>query len=104
MKIQRAEKPGNVWPWLIAHLPTCFRAKESMIGYGVECAVYLSDHMPGFFGGRGDPIALVAGLTVELYHPEYYSDFSDLLLRFESESGYEPVLKYWASPKDPSHG
>lgn len=104
MKITRKTAPPRLWTWLQGKLPPSMVAKEIGIGYGLFCGIYLQGRAPSvlarLFESSGDPIASISGNSVELHHPEYFSDFEMLLRRFERETGIEATLEYWESSKD----
>jgi hypothetical protein len=93
-----------LWDWLAPRLPSGLEAKDYMVGYGHFCGVYRRGEAPGFFKRAfdmiGDPVAEVCGTELRLNFPEYFSDFEDLLRRWEKETGIETTLSYWESPKD----
>lgn len=103
MKLERHTKPGDMWEWLRRNLPPSLRAQEIHIGYGVIQAIYQSGYSrpwtDRFFGREGAAIAAVRGTTIEIYRPEYLSDFQDLARSWEISTGYEVTLRYWESPK-----
>ena len=68
-------------------------------GYGQRYCIYADKSLPTILmrnlGYIGDPIADVQGSIVELFHPQYYSDFEGLLQKFELEEKRECKLIYW---------
>lgn len=100
MKIERRVDPGVLWAWLQSHLPDSLKGHAMPSGYGFRQYIYAGGTMPSFlsrhcFEQIGDPVAEVSGTLVELYHPQYYSDFQNLLQSFEAETKVEPKLVYW---------
>lgn len=91
-----------MWRWLAQHLPPSLEARELRNGYGTRCGIYRRGKAPGFLARaldlEGDPVATVVFNEVELHHPEYHSDFDDLLRRYEFDHpGTEVTLRYWES-------
>jgi hypothetical protein len=66
-------------------------------GYSYGYYIY-AGKAPLFF--RGDPVAEIEGLTIRLFHTNYFSDIEDLARKYEQATGYEVTLKYWQAPKD----
>lgn len=103
MKIKRHEKSGNLWPWVQQYLPNSLRAEEVAIGYGYRHVVYRARYKRSLadkiLENAGDVVADISGTTVELYCPEYFSDFEDICKKFEEHTGCTSTLEYWESPR-----
>lgn len=56
--------------------------------------------MSRLFYRADDATALVYERVIELHHPQYFSDFENLILRYEQHTGEEVTLRYWESQKD----
>lgn len=102
MKTIRETSQDSLWNFIQAHLPASLRAEKIMWGYGHKCFVYASSYRRGivsrFFECEGDPVAEITFDTVELYHPQYFSDFEDLLRRYEQkQDGRSTTLRFWQS-------
>lgn len=105
MKLNRQYRPPEFWGWVKAHLPASMEAHEITWGYGVCCNIYRRGEAPNVFlrsafSCEGYPIATVHSNELRLNYPEYFSDFEDLLRRYEQHTGVETTLTYWASAKD----
>lgn len=104
MKINSKYNPPKLWDWIKCRLPRGLEAKAVSVGYGYFCGIYRTGMAPGLlartFECIGDPVASVSGREIELNYPEWYSDFEDLLRRFESETQTVTTLNYWQSSKD----
>ena len=101
MILNRQSNPPALWKWLTERLPSSLEWRQISAGYGYYCAIYRKGEAPGPLLGiftDGDPVADVCDLEVRLNYPEYFSDFEDLLRRWEKETGIEPTLTYWESP------
>ena len=101
MKVTRKNAPGRLWDWLGGQLPGSLVQHTVSVGYGVSLGIYRKGHSPGLlerlFQNLGDPVAIVGENVVELFHPEYFSDIEDLLMKYERESGSTVELVYWES-------
>lgn len=101
MKVEKipAGKDYTLWLFIKAHLPPSLKAVKDTDGYGKVYAVLRKDwtsHLPFPF----DKISRVATVTndrVELFHPEYFSDFQGILEQYEKTTGEEIILRYWES-------
>ena len=105
MKLNPIYRPPSFWEWIRHALPSSMEAHEVTWGYGVSCNIYRKGDAPNAFmrkvlSADGYPIATVHTNEVRLNEPQYFSDFEDMLRRFESHTGIEPTLSYWQSPKD----
>lgn len=104
MKLNKVYRPPSFWGWVSKNLPASLEAREIPYGYGVCCNIYRKGEAPNGFTKHftnGDPIATVIDRNeLRLNFPEYFSDFEDMLKRFEAQTGIEPTLTFWASPKD----
>ena len=105
MKLNRLYRPPVFWDWIRAAIPPSMEAHEITWGYGVCCNIYRKGEAPnllmrGMFAAEGSPIATVHDKEIRLNEPQYFSDFEDLLRRYETHSGIETTLTYWQSPKD----
>lgn len=102
MKTERRIAPSSLWLWLQGKLPRGLVPATMIVGYGRFCGIYLNGSTPGFwareFENIGNPVATISGFTVELHHPQWLSDFEDLLRRFEAEMKVSTKLIYWESP------
>ena len=104
MKIISTFNPPNLFLWLSRNLPSSLRAMAVPQGYWQCHCIYNVSHAPSRLSNilgqnKGDPIAEIYGTEISLYHPQYFSDFEDLLRRFEAETGCETTLRYWDADK-----
>lgn len=99
MKIERRVKASALWEWLQDKLPSGLKPVKVSIGYGYAYGLYQPGGEPGWvarqFDQIGDPVAIVTENCIELHHPQWMSDFEDLLRRYESEKKVEARLIYW---------
>lgn len=104
MKLNPLYDPPKLWDWLADRLPPSLEPAVFVCGYGRFYGIYRRGEKPSFikrsFEMTGDPVAEVCENELRLNHPEYFSDFEDLLKRWESETGIEATLSFWQSPKD----
>jgi hypothetical protein len=105
MKLNKVYRPPNLWQWVKMNLPLSMEAREISWGYGTCCNIYRRGEAPGpvkaHFGVEGYPIATVhSDHELRLNYPEYFSDFEDILRKYEAHTGIEPTLTYFQSPKD----
>lgn len=104
MKLNKRYHPPDLWDWVRSRLPASLEGKVLQIGYGVACNVYRKGQIPNLlkraFDMEGDPVATVNDKEIVLNHPEYFSDFEDMLRNFERQTGIECTLTFWESPKD----
>ena len=102
VKFERHERVGDMWQWLQSALPRSLQAKQIAQGYGYVQCIYRSGYRRRLieytFDALGTIVATVNGTTIELYAPEYFSDFDKLGREYEAQTGYEVTLKYWQSP------
>lgn len=102
MKVERRTAPGFLWEWLKSHLPAGLTAVEIHQGYGVSQYIYRRGYRRSFvdklFENEGDSVAAVDEARITLNHPEYFSDFEDLIRKYEAEIGQEVTFIYWESP------
>ena len=101
MRTERHSNPPPLWNWIPGRLPQSLVFKKIKQGYGWSACIYRAGYRRGIidtlFENLGDAVAFVHSNEIELYHPEYYSDFEDLLRKYESETGAETTLKFWES-------
>jgi hypothetical protein len=92
--IRKAPETPALWEWLQSRLPAGLVAYTRDDGYGQAYGITIKERgMAGLLNRWfGESIALVRERTVELQHPEWASDFSDLLTRYEAEGGKETTL------------
>ena len=100
MKVTKASTYDRLEKWIEQRLPQSLILKRMPVGYGYCSYVYIKGHEPkGFmvhmFGGKGDPVAHIGTVDVDLYHPQYFADFEDLLRAYESETKDSIELKVW---------
>lgn len=86
----------NLWRFFEKRLPSTLVARRKDDGYGGIYAIDVRDSTESrlsriFKHG----IATVTGDYVELRHPEWFSDFSDICKAYESETGEEVTLAFW---------
>lgn len=103
LNVIRLERPGDVWQWLVVHLPRTLQTQLISVGYGYVQVVYRRGHQRSIvqrlFEQIGDAVATVNGTTITLYQPEYFSDFEDLARAYEAtHPGREVTLRFWESP------
>lgn len=101
MKLNKRINQPRLWDFVREELPAGLVAKDFAVGYGRFFGVYRAGRVPGLlaraFEFTGDPVAVVRHNEVELNYPEWFSDFEDLLRRWETSTGLETTLTYWES-------
>ena len=91
--------------FIAEHLPQSMAARRWSDGYGVKYLVWSGNVLvsevwdaawwspwkwfsPKLFGSPTRP-------TIELRHPQYYSDIEDVIRKYESATGKEVEFRYW---------
>ena len=99
MKIKKlsSKKEEPLWRFFKKNLPSSLCAKEIGDGYGSVMWIEIkrSDNWLNRFNPFSDGIASVNSGTVTLRHPEYYSDFEQIIQAYEKESGNEVEFHYY---------
>jgi hypothetical protein len=99
MKLDRRTKPPRLWDFVNSNLPAGLVAKDFPVGYGRFFGIYRKGEVPSFlaraFEFTGSPVAVVYSEGIELHYPEWFSDFEDLLRKWETKTGVEQTLTYW---------
>jgi hypothetical protein len=99
MKIEKMVDEWALWNFVRANLPSSLVPMKRGIGYGYVCFIYHHSSTPNLlqrmFGIEGDPIAHVLEESVELYEPQYFSDFEALCQKYESETKRKVTFRYW---------
>ena len=70
-----------------------FKTVRDDTGYGVLYPVVTKWKLFGY--NTGDIIAKINCCYIELYYPEYFSDFENLCKEYENKFNKEVTLKYW---------
>ena len=103
MKIERmtpSAPRGRLWAWIRARVGGRLVALEVPQGYGHVYGLYIPGTQPGFwaraFDRTGDPVAVVGSESIEVFHPQWFSDIEDLIRLYEAEFARANVrLIYW---------
>lgn len=104
MKLEFRDANGeapSLWRFFEKHLPTSLKAIQVKDGYGVLYGVEVTkadEKRPltsRLFGTTGFGIATIGLETVELRYPEYFSDFEEIIKKYESERGKEVKFVVW---------
>lgn len=92
--ITKTAEPPELWNWLRANLPSDLIAYKRTDGYGYTWGITIKERgMPNLLNRWfGESIALVDDAQLELQHPNWTSDFQDLLGRYEKTFGIETTL------------
>ena len=116
MKIERlsSKKTCEFWEFIKANLPSSLRAVKRVYGYGLRTVKRVYGYGEDGYGEiwgievkeksdlfgylpLTDGIATVMNDTLELRHPEYFSDFEDLCRQYEVQTSKEITFRYWVS-------
>ena len=96
MKIQRYNGEHAFWRHVRRVLPKSMYAVVTQEGYGTTFHVTLRESAEGWRGlFPGPKIADVKDDFIELYQPQYFSDFEDIIRSYESKTGNNVTLKFW---------
>lgn len=98
MKIEKlkAEKRCELWEFFRENLPPSLRVAKYGNGYGQVMFVRIKERsIASYLKLLDQGIAIVRDEEVELFHPEYFSDFEDICRRYEMVTGKEVTLRYW---------
>ena len=99
MKKEFLSHPGSLWKFVKDTIPKSLTAEEIQIGYGKFQVIYRIGHKRGIMDRLleqlGDPVATVGTTTIEIFHPEYFSDFENIAQRYEHATAKEVLLKCW---------
>lgn len=94
MKVERCFRGDRLWRFFQKHLPSSLVAKDRVNGYGRDYSIELPKT---HWFNLPDVVARVYETHVELFRPEYFSDFEDICKRYEQETKEEVTLKFWES-------
>jgi hypothetical protein len=99
MKVSKRSTEDRLENWVAGRLPPGLVFKRMPVGYGYASHVYIRGHEPTglrrIFGDTGDPVAHIGVDGIDLYHPQYFSDFEDLVRAYEAETDDEVELRVW---------
>lgn len=99
MKLIRQLGDDALYNYLRHHLPSSLRVEKVSSGYGYIKLVYRVDCrrtiVNKMFDMQGNPVAQIHWKSIDLFHPEWLSDFEDIIKDFEKEYNEEVTLKYW---------
>ena len=92
----------ELWAFVCNNLPSTLRAEKRVIGYGHVLGVYLfqSPKPAGkhWWSLVDDPmIASVHNDEIEIFQPQYFSDFEKITTDYEDMGGEEITIKLWES-------
>lgn len=97
MKVERQTKnPPPVWSFASDNLPPSLRAVRLEYGYGTVFGICAK--VRGLRNMLKDPVARITDGCIEVYSPEYFSDFEDLARKYESKYKNEIIIKLWEEP------
>lgn len=91
------EQQCNLWRFFKEHLPPSLRATSNDDGYGHQYGIEVKTRGLRSYVPFSDGIATVWDDHVELRHPEYFSDFEDIIRKYEAATGKEVEFRYWES-------
>ena len=104
MKITKrnANKECSLWDFMSQHLPDSLVARKHSSDYGMFywIEIFKQGDVQGwplineFFDGN---VATIEEGVVTLRDPKYFSDFEDVIRKYESQTGKEVELIYWES-------
>lgn len=103
MKLERQLAEADLFNYTKRHLPQSLVTRRRPEGYVICYYIYQRDHTPWLFE-RGDPVAEIYGLTLRLFHNNYFSDMEALARAYEAATGFEVTLIYQQVPKEKSLG
>ena len=99
VKLEHGFEIPPLWLFMQKHLPSSLIAYKEDDGYGHTFAVRVktntvANRLP-VANWLTDRIATVWSDSCELFHPQYYSDFEDVIRKYESQYGREVEFRYW---------
>ncbi len=101
MKTVKNTNGSRLFNFISKECPSSLKCESIAWGYGELNVIYREGYkrslIARFLESRGDAIATVFFDEVTLYHPEWYSDFEDLLHKYEKMYKVETTLTYWDS-------
>ena len=96
-----------LWDFFSQHLPSSLKAVKDMADYGFLCGVVIKERsdLPDILSFRHfvkPRIASISALRdeVELFAPQYYADFEDIIRKYEQQTGKSVTFIFWQSSKD----
>ena len=93
-----SQKECGLWEFVRTNLPSSLRATKFGDGYGTIYGIEVKErsdiigYLPLTSG-----IATIGDGYIELRHPEWFSDFEDLVRKYEAKTGKEVEFRYWES-------
>lgn len=105
MKIikRKAASETPLWVFFKRNLPPTLVCDERSDGYGTIYEIHVKRSLVNpslkerFANWCSDGIAVVGADSVELRHPEYFSDFEDIIRKYEATGGSCVTFTYWES-------
>lgn len=93
-----SKKECALWEYLKDRLPPSLRATKLYYGYSTVYGIEIKERFSLFGYVTGSPgIATVHHDSIELRHPEWFSDFEGLIASYERQTGKEVDFRYWES-------
>ena len=113
MKIERieAKKQQSFAQFVSTHLPHTLAVRGRFLSKDIEVGAIrkkIRTRMVPISCGYGqsykceesttfEKIAVISGNHLELFYPEYFSDFEQIIENYERASGQEIIFRYWES-------
>lgn len=95
MKIQTLVRVPTLWSFVKENLPNSLTAHEKTEGYGHVMGIFIKEPKTSFFDWNKPMIAFVDTDTITINHPEYFSDFEKLALKYEEKYKKEVTITVW---------
>lgn len=97
MKVERMDpnKECELWEFVARNLPPTLRARKENDGYGFIMGIEVKERSLKSYVPFTRGIASVSDNFIELRHPQYFSDFEDIITRYEAATGKEVTFRYW---------
>lgn len=95
----KSEQECKLWEYFEQNLPSSLIAKKYTDGYGYIFGVHVKEgsNFLDRVNPFSDGIATITNSSVELRHPEYFSDFEDIINGYERLTGKEVEFRFWES-------
>ena len=101
MKLEIIKQAPPLWKFAEHRLPPSLRAVRKNIEYGGVYAIAAKNR--GLMSIFESSVAIITDDTIEIFAPQYYSDFEDLVRDFEAKYKTQIRIKVWesADPRAP---
>ena len=89
MKIERMREKPTLAEFFKRHCPKTLGAIRTVYGYACNWHVIRKGWL------FGDPIARIDDNVIEIFHPEFTSDITDVVEKYEALTNAKVLIKIW---------